>query len=170
MTKHSNNNPRKRWIIVGLGIVLALIFALQIAIRNHQAVSAPPIVEHQIARSGVVRSAVPAPEVKLILDHGSELGLSDRQTASVRKTQREWQAKSTPLISEMNRAAAEFQSFMSRSGGKATMGEIQSHAAGVSELSRQVSSLRRVYWQRAMQELTAHQKQMVEHKILGTHG
>ncbi len=157
----SKSKSKRRFIIIGPGILLALIFALQVAIQNHQKAAAPPIIERQVLASSSSH-AVLSPEIGFILKHKNELRLTDGQQAKLTKLQAEWDAKSGPMTAEMNKAAADFQSFMRKAGGKAMMRDIQSHAGPVSELSRQVSSLRTIYWQKAQQILSAEQRKAVE--------
>jgi hypothetical protein len=166
-----NAKPRSRWIIIGPGIILAIIFALQIAINNHKSASVPPIIEKQVIGGETTQSMTPTPEVGYVLEREDSLGLSSAQESSLRKLQAEWEARSRPLVATMNKAARDFQAFMDKSGGRATMRDIQSHTGYVSESSRQVSSLRRVYWQKALYVLDKRQQSVIEKSLSGAlHG
>lgn len=155
-----------RWIIIGPGIIIALILTLQVAMRNHQTISPPPIIERQVIGGlETAEDAMPSLDIDYILKHAEQLGLSSRQTASLKKLQKEWETESKPLTKEMNEAADEFEQFMKKAGSKATMRDIQTHAARVSELSRQASSLRKIYWQKTLQVLNNDQVKKLQEEV-----
>ena len=162
LKQQDKTRSRRRWIIIGPGIILALIFGLQIAIQNHKASSAPPIIERQVLGTKAEQGPIMAPELDYILERKDQLALSPSQEKTLMKLKSEWEAKSEPLMDQLNKASEDFQKFMKQSGGKATMRDIQSHAGAISELSRQVSSLRRVYWEKGMQMLDEKQRRMIE--------
>ena len=141
--------------MIGPGILIAIILSLQIAIKEHTSSSSrQPIVERQVIGS----QTKPTPGVDYIISRADELDLSEKQIASLKRLQAEWQAKSQPLNDEMARASKEFERFMKESKGKASLREIQTHAGAVSELSRQTSSLRRIYWEKGLQVLDETQR------------
>jgi hypothetical protein len=153
------SRPRRRWIIIGPGILIAIILALQVAIKQHTVSSRPPIIERQvIGRQGTSELAR---SVGYVIDHAEQLKLSERQLASLKNLEGEWETRSAPLQSELNRAASEFERFMKQAEGKVTAQEIQARGAEVSELSRQMASLRRVYWQKALQMLDEEQRKTI---------
>jgi hypothetical protein len=143
-------------------MLIAAILAMQVAAKNRQSASAPPIVEHQVIGGEMTEDSTTAREVDYILERAAQLGLTDGQRVSLQNLKAEWESKSGPLTDQMNRAALQFESFMSKAKGKSSMQDIQSRAAPVSELSRQVSSLRRIYWQKALQVLDADQRKALQ--------
>lgn len=163
--QHAEVRPRKRWIVIGPGIVLALILAIQIVIASREKSVRPPIIERQVVGSGVAQSVRPAPEVAYILEHSDRLALSDRQVKALSALQSDWQSRSRPLSEDLEKAAGEFGAFMKETGSKATVPDIQSHAGSFSELSREVSSLRRVYWEKAIQVLSEQQRKVIDKEL-----
>ena len=156
--------PRK-WIIVGPGILIAAIIALEVMARDHQTRTGPPIVEHQIVRGQVGSGGYPAGSIEYILTKSDRLQLTEAQVGKLGELRAAWQAKIGPITREMNSAAADFERFMRQSGRRASMRDIQDHAAVVSELSRQLSSIRRIYWERALQILDAGQRETLEQEL-----
>jgi len=163
--QQADTRPRKRWIVIGPGILLALVFALQIAMRNHQVTSAPPIIGRQVIGVQTAEGGVLTPEIGYMLEYKEHLGLSDRQIASLENLQEEWNAKSQSLKRQMDRAAGEFRRFMNEAGSDVSVRDIQSHAGSVSELSGEVSGLRGIYWQKALQVLDRGQRSMIEQEL-----
>ena len=156
------NRRRTRWYILGPGILIALILAVQVGARNRKAASAPPIIEHQVIGGEIAKDRTPAHEIGYILDRAKKLALTDGQCNSLRRLKAEWKSKSGPLTDQMNRAALQFERFMANAKGKASLRDIQAQAAPTSELSRQVSALRRIYWQKALQVLDADQRKTLQ--------
>lgn len=129
------------------------------AIRNHNTASTPPIIERQILGDEVsTQKWAPALQIDYILTNSKKLGLGNKQLEALNKLNTEWKFKSKPIMDDLNRASANFQQFMKKIGNKASMQDIQSQAAPVSELSRQIASLRKIYWQKALQILDKHQQ------------
>ncbi|MHB0912750.1 MAG: hypothetical protein ACYC2Y_04805 [Armatimonadota bacterium] len=164
MRQQNKPSPKRRWVIIGPGLVLALILALQIVVRNHRT-TAEPIIERQVIGVQTERGYTPALEVSYILERRDVLRLSERQQESLRKLQSEGASKSKPLTDSLDEAANDFQAFMKKTGGKATVRDIQTHSGQVSELSREVSSLRRVYWEKALMLLDERQKAIVRQEL-----
>ena len=164
-TQQDQTKPRKRWIVIGPGLVIAIILALQVAINNHKTSAGPPIVERQVLGAKVAAGAVTAPEIDYVLKHMDDLALTSHQVAVLTNLQSDWKTKSGPLADDLQRAADSFQRFMQDVGDKAPMQDIQAHAAPVSELSRQVSSLRRVYWEKALQVLDKGQREKIQRQL-----
>jgi hypothetical protein len=163
--QQDQSKPRKRWIIIGPGLVIAVILALQVAINNHKTSVGPPIVERQVLGGKVAVGPVSAPEIDYVLKQRDDLALTSHQVAVLTDLQSDWKTKSKPLMDDLQRSADSFHEFMQNVGDKAPMQDIQAHAAPVSELSRQVSSLRRVYWEKALQVLNKGQRSEIERQL-----
>ncbi len=157
--------PRRRWIIIGPGLVIAIILALQVAINNHKTSVGPPIVERQVLGGKAADGPVSAPEIDYVLKQSDHLALTAHQAAVLTDLQSDWKTKSKPLVDDLQKAADHFHIFMQNVGDKAPMQDIQAHAAPVSELSRQVSSLRRVYWEKALQVLDKGQREKIQRQL-----
>ncbi|MHB1456026.1 MAG: hypothetical protein ACYC0V_03830 [Armatimonadota bacterium] len=163
--KQTDKQPRRRWITIGPGIIIALILTIQIVVANRQKPTAAPIIERQVVNNGVNRKMQPAPEIGYVIEHKKQLALSSNQMKALDVLRLEWQSRSKPLSANMDRAAGEFNAFMKKTGNKATIQEIKSHAGYVSELSREASSLRRIYWEKALQVLNKEQRQVIDKQL-----
>lgn len=163
--RQDRTSPRRRWIIIGPGIVLAAILALQVAINARRASDDRPIIERQVIASDISAHSTPAPEVSYVLEHRALLALTENQVIRLKKLQERWRRESEPPAKELNRSAREFEQFMEKSKGKVSVQDIQAHAGEVSELSRRTSSLRRIYWERALQALDSKQRSAVENAL-----
>jgi hypothetical protein len=163
--QQSETRPRKRWIVIGPGLVLALIISIQIVIANREKPAAPPIVERQVVGSEMPRRFVPTPEVKYLLARKEQLALSTEQVQALDALQTGWQGKSKPLTDDLKKAAGEFDAYMKGAGERASLRDLQSHAGDLSELSREVSSLRRIYWEKAVQVLNKDQRKAIEKEL-----
>ena len=163
--KQTEKQPRRRWITIGPGIVIALILAIQIVVANRQKPVVAPIVERQVVSNEVSRKMLPTPEIGYVMERKEQLALDNHQIKVLDTLSLEWQSKSKPLSANMDKAAGEFNAFMKKTGNKATMQEIKSHAGHVSELSREASSLRRIYWEKTLQVLNKQQRQIIDKQL-----
>lgn len=168
-SKQSDKSPRNRWLTIGPGIVLALILAIQIVIGNRQKPTQPPIIERVVGTVSE-RKLLPAPEIGYLLERRERLGLNDPQVKRLMIIQNDWQVESKPLTTDLKNAADQFNAFMKEAGHRrVAIGDVQSHAMSVSELSRKVSSVRRKYWERAMGVLSSKQRVAVNQELAHTY-
>jgi len=144
-----------------IGLILGLIVALQIWINTHNKNAAPPIVERQVVGSTTRQVSSAVPDISFIIQKRRMLDLSDQQVQKLEKLQAGWQTESTPINVELKKAADNFDSFMAQSKGKASMKDIQSHAAEVTTLSAKISGLRIAYWEKGLNVLTIKQTQTI---------
>lgn len=124
--------------------------------------SAPPIIERQVIGGEPAHQPYITPEVSWLLQRSSQFHLTQTQTSALTKLRGEWDLKSKLIRTELDSASRDFQAFMRSRGGRASVSDIQSHSGPVSELSREYSGLRRVYWQKALGVLTKDQRASIE--------
>lgn len=161
----ASKKPR-RWFVIGPGIILAVILAIQVVIINRKTDSAPPVIEHYVSGSGISSANVPIDGINSMFKVENKLALTSGQREALSKLNSEWKQKSSPLDKQMSKATEEFDKYMSgNQKGKAPVSEIQSHAASVSGLSGQAVSLRKIYWQKALMILNAKQRNILNNEI-----
>ena len=168
---NSATQPKRRWLHIGPGIVIALaISALigsqwiktEIATRKQQ--SAPPIVERQVISSSYEEKLGPTPEVGFIIDRAEKLRITGAQLARLKALRADWQKRYGPKIAEANQAANRTSRYLAGAKGKSRtpVAQIQNEAAPVIALSGEISSARRGYWDRAARILTSEQRKLLQ--------
>jgi len=104
-----------------------------------------------------------APEIGFVLAKRSELGLTSRQVGALMALNREHVRATAALREALDRAARDFQADMgARRGEHATVEQLQSRTASVSDYSRQIYTARRDAWDAAARTLTAAQRRQAE--------
>jgi hypothetical protein len=161
--------PKRRWLTIGPGIVIALaISALigsqwirtEIAARRQR--SAPPIVERQVISSSYEETSGPTPEVSFILDRAGKLHLTHAQLTRLAALQSKWQKFYAPKIAAANRAAENTNKYLAKHGSRTPVAQIQDAAGPVIALSGEISSARRSYWDQAVRFLDPGQRVMIQ--------
>ena len=166
-TPADETRKSRRWFVIGPGLILSAVLAIQIVVTNRKTDSAPPIVEHYVSSASISDDSVPIDGINSMLKFEKKLALTSGQHESLLKLHSEWMEKSRPFDDRLRRASEEFNSFMARNPkGRVPVSEIQSHAASVSNLSGQAVSMRKVYWQRALIILNTKQKNILKDEIL----
>lgn len=162
--------PGRRLFYIGPGLIIALILAVLIAanwyrgeMRMRKAKSGPPIVERQITSSDLDPQMGPAPQVSFLLERRGKLKLTHEQMRELESIQNEWKKLYGPKIAEANRVAEEAGRYLesSKRKGRTPTAQIQDRAAELIALSREISTARRRYWDRAMSALTVEQRKLV---------
>jgi len=129
-----------------------------VAISRHQATMSPPIIESQVIGGSQEQKVAPPREIGYILKNANKAALTAQQKASITKLRQEYESKSKPMKADLEKASSDFQSFMKKTGKRASIKEIQTQTAQVSDLSRQLSTLRKAYWQKGISQLDKKQQ------------
>lgn len=168
VSENNGNEQRKRRLIYfGPGLIAALILSLFIGYNWYRSETQkremndmPPIVERQVLSSLEQEKLGLTPEVIFLIERRDKLGLSDTQTAELKALQAEWKKLYGPKIAEANKAAAKTGEYLAgaRYKSRTPSAHIQSEAAPLILLSREISSARNRYWDEAMQILTPRQR------------
>lgn len=122
--------------------------------RYTELASKPRIVHETSAVQPSVSS--PAPEVRFLLAHKAELGLTKDQERRIAELQAKWEQASGALRSEGVRAAAEAGKQVRRE--RVTSDAIQRASAPVAAVSAELARLRRAYWDSAVGLLSEDQR------------
>lgn len=157
--------PRQKLFRVGPGLIVAI--ALSVVVYYTQRSSlAPrqPVIQRTVETEGS-GTAILAPTVDSILQETRSLNLSKEQVTKLESLQMEWNHSTASQQQALHLAQAAFQKWMDSKKGRASLKEIQSHAAAVTALSRELAAKRQTGWQRAKQVLDAKQIQKVEEMV-----
>lgn len=163
--------PKRRWLNIGPGIILALAIsaligaryvATEIAARRQS--SAPPIIERRVISSSYEEKSGPTPEVSFVIDRAGKLNVTAAQMARLKALQQKWQKHSGPKIAQANEAAARTNEYMTDAKGnrRTPVAQIQSAAAPVIALSGEISAARRSYWSQAVSILNPAQRKALQ--------
>jgi hypothetical protein len=129
------------------------------------------LVEGVPVRPGPPRPAAQAPiprpqpllTGRLVLDRGTDLGLTTEQRRRLEVLDQEWQQKSQAPQAAAEGAARELSQSLQQSGGKAFLPEIQRQSEAYRELSQELRELRIRYADTVTQVLTDGQRQQLQH-------
>jgi hypothetical protein len=170
--KTSNNaEPKRRWLNIGPGIVLALAISALIGARYikteiaaRRQPDASPIIERQVMSSSYGDKSGPIPEVSFIIDRAGKLHITDAQLAHLKALQSKWRKFYVPKIAQANKAAAKTHKYLADAEGnsRTPLAQIESAAAPVVALSREISAARRSYWSQAVKILTPNQRKALQ--------
>jgi hypothetical protein len=144
------------WGILLAGVVVALVGRYE-ELKGPQA-KLP-------ARSAEQNSGyMPTPEVRFILAHSSELGLTASQVSGLKRIQSEWEEEVRSAWPNVLAALKSASPPTSLEGGKKrfTEAELKARSAEVSAVSAELASRRRVHWENAVALLTARQKKLLK--------
>lgn len=167
----THDKPKRRWLNIGPGIILALAASAFIAsgwVKTEMATrrqhSAPPIIERQVISSAYEEKSGPTPEIKFIIDRSGKIGLTDAQLSKLRVLQSQWHTYYDPKIAQANQAAEKTREYLNDAKGRSRtpIPQIQSEAGGLIALSAEISTARRSYWSRAVNVLTPIQRDIVQ--------
>lgn len=122
--------------------------------RYTELASKPRIIHETSTAQPAVGS--PAPEVRFLLAHKVELGLTKDQERRIAELQAKWEQASGALRAAGARAAAEAGEQVR--GGKVTSEAIQQASAPVAAVSAELARLRKAYWDSGVGVLSKDQR------------
>lgn len=166
-----STQPKRRWLNIGPGIVLALAISALIGARYISAElaarrqpSAPPIIERQVISSSQEEKSGPTPEVSFIIDRAEKLHITAAQLPRLKALQLKWQKYYGPKIAQANQAAAKTNEYLAdtKRNLHTPVAQIQNAAAPVITLSGEISAARRSYWNQAVSILTPAQRKTIQ--------
>ena len=169
-TEKNNTQPKRRLLRIGPGLIIALIVSMFIGynwyttIQSRPVSDTPPIVERSVFSSPEQEKLGPTPVVKFIIDRQIKIGLNSSQATKISELNTEWKKLYEPKLAEANKAAANAGKYLADAKGQSRTpsAHIQNEAAPLISLSREISSARSRYWDKAMQILTPKQRVIVQ--------
>ncbi len=151
--------PRRRWLRIGPGLLLALT-----AIAWGWPYLFPPAAKPKIERTLQSQSpmtAPSAPDPTWLLSQRTSMKMSDAQFQKLSALQQRWTRDTRQLQGSIDAATRDFNASMNADKG-ATMEQLQTRAAPLTELSRQMSDARRAWWSEASLTLEAKQRKRAQ--------
>ena len=169
-TEKNNTQPKRRLLRIGPGLIIALIVSMFIGynwyktVHSRQVSDAPPIIERSVLSSPEQEKLGPTPGVKFITDRQIKIGLDSIQISKLSELDTEWKKLYEPKLAEANKAAVSAGKYLADAKGQSRTpsAHIQNEAAPLISLSREISSARSRYWDKAMQILTPKQRLIVQ--------
>ena len=153
-TAPTNEQPRRRWLRIGPGVLIALT-AIAWGWPRLFPPDKPPVALRTLTQT---ENAPPsAPDPTWLLSKRSELAMSDAQFQKLSVLQSRFARDTRELQASIDAATRDFNASMNADKG-ATMEQLQTRAAPLSELSRQMSDARRAWWSEASLTLNALQR------------
>ncbi len=153
---------RKKLFRVGPGLIVAIALSLVVYYTQRNSLAPRQPVIQRTVETEEPSTAILAPTVDSILQENRSLNLSKEQAAKLESLQMEWDHSTASQQQALHLAQAAFQKWMDSKKGRASLQDIQSHAAAVTAVSRELAAKRHAWWQRAKQVLDAKQIQKVE--------
>lgn len=159
----------RRRLVFGPGLIIALALSLYIA--HQQGLfrkSGPPSVE-RVTTSAPKQP--PAADIDFLLERADELRLTEEQVGQLRDLREEWKNNTATQRAALAREQKELNKFMegaAKTDRRTPLSEIQRRSAAFSELSRQLATARRAYWQHALLVLDPDQRKAAQ-KALREH-
>lgn len=176
MPKHTSHplsqasSQRPSLIRIGPGLIIAFVLALFFGTRwmiqereTRQSTSnGPPIIERPIVSTPEEKLG-PIPEVGFLLEHKDTLGLSPAQVSQIDTLQSEWERYSRPKQHQAEVEAQAAQKYLKKTQNnrRTPAAQIEDQAHGIIVLSRELSTARLRFWDRAFRLLTPEQQKLV---------
>lgn len=166
-TASPNSKPISRRLNFGPGIVIALAISALLAAQyiktetaKQNAYKSAPIVEQSVYQD----PSGPTPDVSYIIIRSGSLKLTVTQQTRLAALQAEWNTMYAPKLEAADRAAEDARKYLSSVHGKARIpvSQIEDQAGSVIALSREISSARIRYWDKALQILNSHQRSVLK--------
>ena len=151
----------RRPAFFGPGTMIALLLAAMIGVQHYRDQTRTPAAPPKIAS---VNNSKPVPLEETIaikmLGEQKQIGLNQKQTATLEKLVAEWKSSSKPVRKEMERLSDEFNRYMNGIDQKKppSAGELQKRTGPMSEATREYIQLREDFDRRALDALTPEQR------------
>lgn len=168
---NASSKPKRRWLNIGPGIVLALAVSALIGsqwikaeVAARRQPSAPPIIERQVVSSSYEEKSGPTPDVGFIVTRANKLHITAVQITQLKALNVKWQRFYAPRMNAANQAASRTNKYLdaAKNHSRTPVAQIQDAAAPVIALSREISSARRSYWDQATKILTPEQRKVLQ--------
>lgn len=169
-TNGSETRPRRRWLNIGPGIVIALAISALVGSQwiktetGKKSNAAAPILERRTISSSYDGKSGPTPGIDFIIDRAAMLRLRPEQIAQIKKLHAEWNKRYEPKLALARQAAEEASKELDEAKGnrRTPVTRIEESAAPVIALSGEISAARRDYWNRAVSILDPHQRESLQ--------
>lgn len=151
---------KKRWIVFGPGIMAALMLSLFVTAKNFTLFQGkPPVIEKQVSLGG--EQPVVAPELTFLTTNREKFQLSEKQAALIKNLHKKYDEDARALKKELKEAAAQLAVYFNekeKGGNRVAFKDVQEQSQNYQQLSRDLSQLRKFYFEQAKNLLSEEQK------------
>jgi hypothetical protein len=156
---------RRRWLVVGPGLLLAGLAAVLVVWTGHGGTGEPTQRDRvsPAPAGSTIPHLAPAPDPAFLLHQAVVLQLTAAQNEKLRRLKERYQKETGEAQAALGQASGDFARQMRAEAGKQVrLSELQQETAAVSELSRHLAAERRRYWAEGSRVLTAEQRSQAE--------
>ena len=158
---------KKRWIVFGPGIMAALMISLFVTAKNFTLFQGkPPIIEKQVSLGE--GQPVYAPELTLLITNQKKFHISEKQATLIKNLHKKYYEDAHPLKKELKEATAQLAVYFNekeKGKNRVAFKDVQEQSQNYQQLSRDLSQLRKFYWEQGINALTDNQKKMVAREV-----
>lgn len=165
--REDTKKTKKRWIVFGPGIMAALMLSLFVTAKNFTLFQGkPPVIEKQVSLGK--EQPVYAPELPFLITNRKKFRLSEKQTALIKNLHKKYDEDARPLKKELKEATAQLAVYFNekeKGGNRVAFKAVHEQSQNYQQLSRDLSQLRKFYWEQGINVLSESQKKIAEEEI-----
>lgn len=158
---------KKRWIVFGPGIMAALMISLFVTAKNFTLFQGkPPVIEKQVSLGK--GQPVYAPELPFLITNRKKFQLSEKQAALIKNLHKKYDEDARPLKKELKETTAQLAVYFNekeKGGNRVAFKDVQEQSQNYQQLSRDLSQLRKFYWEQGINLLSESQKKIASEEI-----
>lgn len=151
----------------GPGIVAAIAISLFVTAKNFTLFQGkPPIIEKQVSIGK--GHPVYAPELTFLIGNHKKIHLTEKQVTLIKNLHKKYNEDARPLKKELKEATAQLAVYFNekeKEKNRVAFKDVQEQSQNYQQLSRDLSQLRKFYWEQGINALTDNQKKMVEREV-----
>ncbi len=160
----TRNSGKRRWIVFGPGIMAALMISLFVTAKNFTLFQGkPPVIEKQVSLGK--GQPVYAPELAFLITNRKKFQLSEKQATLIKNLHKKYAEGARALKKELNEATAQLAVYFNekeKGENRVAFKDVQEQSQNYQQLSRDLSQIRKFYWEQAENLLTETQKELVK--------
>lgn len=159
-----DKGAKRRLFVFGPGIVAAFAISLFVTAKNFTlSQGKPPVIEKQVSLGK--GQPVYAPELTFLIGNHKKFQLSEKQAALIKNLHKKYDEDARPLKKELKEATAQLAVYFNekeKEKNRVAFKDVQEQSQNYQELSRDLSQLRKFYFEQAMNLLSEDQKKLVK--------
>lgn len=159
---------KKRWIVFGPGIMAALMISLFVTAKNFTLFQGkPPVIEKQVSLGE--GQPIYAPELTFLITNQKKFQLSEKQAALIKNLHKKYDEDARPLKKELKESTAQLAVYFNekeKGENRVAFKDVHEQSQNYQQLSRDLSQLRKFYWEQGINALTPYQKRIVNAEIM----
>lgn len=159
-----DKGTKRRLFVFGPGIVAAIAISLFVAAKNFTLFQGkPPIIEKHVSLSE--GQPAYAPELTFLITNPKKFHISEKQGTLLKNLHKKYYEDARPLKKELKEATAQLAVYFNekeKEKNRVAFKDVQEHSQNYQQLSRDLSQLRKFYFEQAMNLLSEDQKKLVK--------